>query len=227
MKQIIPILALVMLICMPVFAAPTTNPVTDVNCRTATFNAAGGTGTGWFEWGGISGTYIWTTPNQSVSGVFSDTQNGAPMLSGKTFYVRACDSTGCGGEVSFTTQAAEMIGQTRYGIDVIDIQRSGFNITKTIPYMLKPYTFTFSPWGIDAMYAGMAMWGVFFLFVFAGYWLRQKDMVIPTILALATASGMITSGLMGISGAPPEFVSIGVGLLIAGIAGIFMSLVSK
>lgn len=225
-KSFLIFILILSLLISPVLAAPTTDAVTEITAGQVRFNAHGGSGNGWFEWGGVSGSsYVWTTPNQTVSGAFTDTQFGAPMLSGQTYYVRACDSTGCGGEVSFTTSAAKMINQTWFGMDVITIQRSGFNLTQTIPIVLSPYVGAFTAWGTPTGLSSTIVWALLFIFIFLGYWLRQKDVTILVFMGLAVGSGFIWGA--GGLGLPPEMVSIGQGLLIASLAGILMAWVSK
>ena len=209
--------ALILLLCLilpPALALPTTNAVTGITSKEVTFNAAGGAGVGCFRWGQISGgPYYWSTPNQSVSGVYTDYQFGPPMLTGKTYYVVACDSTGCGNEVSFNVPVATGINQTHFGTPIPIIMRSGFNITESVPYIVYPYTAT--------MTAPIA-WGMLFFFIFTGMWLRPKDIFLPCMLAIVIGGAMIFNGdyAMGI---PMKWASIGQGLIYAAIAGLIFS----
>jgi hypothetical protein len=211
----IAILLLIGVVC----AVPTTQPVTDIGAGKVTFNANGGSGEGWFKWGSASGyNYFWTTPNQSVSGAFTDYQEGMPMISGKTYYVVACDSTGCGNQVSFVVPDATPLNQTKYGSGATTIMRSGLNLTKSLPLMVVPYTSQLGFW----------TYALLFFFIFSGWWMRQGDITIPMIAALVFGFTIWGAGAVGSGmGIPPEVMNIGIGMIIASVAGLFFSLFSK
>lgn len=207
------ILVMILALASCVSALPTTNAVVVNSADQVTFSADGGTGTGWFAWGGFTGgPYYWTTPNQSVSGSFTDTQYGPPMLTGTTYYVVSCDTSGCGNEVSFTTLAATNSNQTHFGQDVITIQRTGMNVTATTGVLVKPYTQT--------MTAPIA-WGLLFFFILTGMWMRPRDIFLPCIMAMV-AGGVIWFGPTAL-GVPPEWSALGQGLMYAAVAGIAFS----
>ena len=200
-----------------VSAVPTTGAVTGLSNRQATFSATGGSGSGWFEWGIFSGgPYYWSTPNQTVSGAFTDTQYGPPMMTSTTYYVRACDSTGCGGDVSFSVPSATMVNITSFGTGVITIWRSGFNVSQTLPVIIAPYQNTIG---------APLTWGLLFFFIFAGLWLRPKDIFLPCVLAMV-AGGAIWLGPNAL-GVPAEFADVGQGLMYAAVAGICVSWFTK
>lgn len=221
LTKVIPVVLLFLIFILPVVAVPTTGVVTDLTPGQVTFHATGGSGEGWFQWGQQSGGhYIWSTLNQSVSGSFTDTQYGSPMLTGKTYYVIACDSTGCGSEVAFTVPAATPIAQTTYGSDLRTVMKGGFNLSQTIPLMVKPYTNQ-----IGGTYGAAIIWGMLFMFIFTGYWMRTGDITIPMMLALLFGASMIW-GSAG-WGMPPLFMDIGIGLCAASLAGMFFSWFTK
>jgi hypothetical protein len=199
--------------------APTTLPVTNITNGQVTFNAAGSGTDGWFEWGQFDGNYYhWNTLNQTYSGTFSDTQLGSPMLTNTVYYVRACDETGCGDAVGFYVPKSTLPNRTSYGTAMMQSIRSGFNMSYVIPAITAPYT--------DTMPGGApVVWGMLFFFVFAGYWLRPRDIFLPMLLAMV-AGGAIWLGNSAL-GVPPEFAHIGQGLFIAAMAGAFVSWFSK
>lgn len=212
-KKLLALFLLALLIIPASLALPVTNPVTGISNREVTFNAAGGAGQGCFRWGEISGgPYYWATPNQSVAGAYTDYQFGPPMLTGKTYYVVACDSTGCGNEVSFNVPVATGVNQTRFGSGIPLIMRSGVNITQSMTIVVYPYTAT--------MTAPIA-WGLLFFFIFTGMWLRPKDIFIPCLLAIV-AGGAIWFGPSAL-GIPVQWASIGQGLMYAAVAGLIFS----
>lgn len=203
-------------------AVPSSVTVSPLTSNEATFTATGGSGYGYFAWAARSGgPYIWSTPNQSVSGSFTDAQTGAPMLTGKTYYVVACDDSGCSNEVAFSVPTATLINQTDFGSsDLVLIMRSGFNITKTLPIMMKPYSNN-----IGGAWGAALVWGMLFLFIFTSYWMRTGDITIPMMLALLFGASMVW-GSQG-WGMPPMFVDMGVGLMAASLAGMFFSWFTK
>lgn len=206
-----------------VAAAPVTNAPTDVSCRSVTFNAAGGAaGLAWFEWGPkTGGPYIWTTPNQTIgAGGFTDYQWGPPLLTCTTYYVRACDTTGCGAEQSFSTPAASPINQTHFGSDVVQIMRGGFNISQTAAVIVKPFSASF-----PSPVSNAVPYGLVFFFILSGMWLRGRDMLIPTMISMVSG-GMIWLGGSAL-GVPPEFVVIGQTLVYIGIGGFIWSLFTR
>jgi|WetSurMetagenome_2_1015567.scaffolds.fasta_scaffold10462_3 hypothetical protein len=208
----------VLAVTMIVQGAPTTQDVSGITVNQVTFHASGTGSDGWFEWGAYSGGYHWTTLNQTYSGSFEETQLGVPMLTSSTYYVRACDETGCGNEVEWTVPHSNLPNKTAYGAGFIQILRTGFNTSYLLPAMVSPYTETI-PGGAPVT------WGLLFFFIFAGYWLRPRDIFIPCILAMI-AGGSIWLGNSAL-GVPPEFASIGQGLMYAAIAGIAVSWFSK
>jgi hypothetical protein len=214
---------MVILLCASVSAAPAMVSVSPLTCRTATFNANGGAaGAAWFEWGQTTGgPYIWTTPNQTIgAGAFSDYQYGPPMLTGTTYYVRPCDTTGCGAELAFYVPPTGPINQTHFGTDVVQIMRGGFNISQVSMVIIKPFAATF-----PSPLANAIPYGLLFFFIFSGMWLRGRDMLIPMMIS------MVSGGMIGLGGSalgiPPEFVVIGQTLMYLGIAGVIFSWFTK
>ena len=213
MKKILFILMLVL--CIGICSAvPTTDAVTGVTTRSATLNAAGGVGTCWYTWGGNSVSQIYKTTNSTCGSSY--TINGAPLLTSSTYYVRNCDSTGCGNTVSFVTPAATISGLTYYGTGVVTMFESGMNVTQVMGIIITPYTNTMT---------APVTWGMLFLFIFLGLWIKPKDITIPLILAFI-AGGAIWSGTAAL-GIPPEFESIGQGLMYAALAGLVFSWFTK
>ena len=208
-----------MLVSGVVSALPTTQPATVINAGRVEFAAIGGSGEGWFQWGTSDGyNYFWATPNQTVSGAYSDYQEGMPMLAGDTYYVIACDSTGCGNQVSFVMPAATKLNQTNYGYGAITIMRSGFNLTKSLPIMVSPYTAQLGFW----------TWALLFFFIFSGWWMQQGDITVPMLVSLVFGFTIWGAGALGAGlGIPGEVMNIGIGLCIASVAGLFFSLFSK
>lgn len=217
---------MIALVAIPVVAVPTTLPVTGLTNQQVTFNANGGSTTGWFMWG-YGTNFYWTTPNQTVSGSFSDNQFSAPMLTSTSYNVKACDVTGCGNAVAFAVPKATMLPQTHYGTATMTVWRSGFNITQVAGIILTPYSGTMATpvGGMDN--ANSIIWGMLFFFIFAGYWLRGNGVVMPSIMAIISGAALFGSAAMNPLGISPIFMSAGIPLLIVGIAGIAFTWFTK
>ena len=142
----------------------------------------------------------------------TDYQYGPPMLSGTQYYVVACDNTGCGNQVTWTTPVIQPLNQSHYGDSLFNSTRYGMNSTSLVPAITRPYTGT--------MTAPVA-WGLLFFFLFTGMWMKTKDIFLPCMMAIV-AGGAIWMG-NGALGVPPEWADIGQGLMYAAIAGIAFS----
>lgn len=230
MKITTPIIFLILVMLVSaVGAVATINPVTDVTNQRAVFSGTCNHAPCWFIWG-KSGYYYWTTPNQTVTGAYTDQQLGSPMLTGATYGVKACDADGCTvGEQAFTVPAATMLPITHYGSDLLTIMRGGFNITQTANIIITPYARIMTADDSQSLVgAAGIVWGIFFFFVFAGYWLRGKGIMIPSMLAILTGGIIIANSAYSpwsnsMFFVDPMFVSMGIPLLVIGIAGIAFS----
>jgi hypothetical protein len=209
------------MIIYSVAAVTVTAPVTDMTRNKVTFNRIGGTQPCWYSWG-VGTNYYWTTPNLTVCG--SDTQTSAPMLTGETYNVRACDTDGCAAAVSFTVNESRMIPRTNYGSGVVSIWRSGFNVTQASSAILDPYVASLSTVYADASIAFII--GILFFFIFVGYWLRTGSFLIPAILGLVAGGIIVGAGGIG-ANMPSEFRQVAYVLMIIGFAGIFLSWVTN
>jgi hypothetical protein len=117
-----------------------------------------------------------------------------------------------------------MLPITHFGDDVITLWRSGFNVTRMADVIIKPYAMTISSestWRGDG--AGI-VWGLFFFFLFVGYWLRGKSILMPSILAVISGTFIIGQSIAGTGIiVAPIFLTMGIPLLVIGIAGVFFS----
>jgi hypothetical protein len=208
------IATLALIACISVcMAAPVTDAATGVSNRAVTMNMHGAVGACWYEWGG-TGNLLYSTGYLSTCGAYE--QWGAPLLSSTVYDVRACDTTGCGNTVAFTTSAATVSNRTYYGTGVLTMMKSGMNVTQVMTVILEPYNNTITM---------PVTWGMLFLFIFLGLWIKPKDITIPLILALISGAA-IWSGTSAL-GIPPEFADIGQGLMYAAVAGLVFSWFTK
>lgn len=212
MKRMLALLVCLCLACIGLVAAvPTTGSVSGIGAGTATFNQAGGASDCWFAWGTSTTNQIYRTWNDTACAL-TYTVTGAPLLSCTTYYVKACDLTGCGSNKAFTTSAATVSNQSTFGDGFKTLMKSGLNITQMVPIIVSPYS--------GAMTASV-VWGLLFLFIFTGMWIRQHDIVVPMLIAFV-AGALVWSGTSAL-GVPPEWADLGMGLMYAAFAGVVFS----
>lgn len=215
MKRLLPLVLLMLVCCAS--AAPNTLPVTDLTNGQVTFNADTGTfpGLAWFEWGKYSDDYFyWSTLNQTMpaTGIFYDVQYGSPLLTCSTYYVRACDQTGCDlTSVMFTVPQHNMPNQTAFGTGVYTMFRSGLNVTKMIPIIMRPY----AQGGIGVPIIS----GALFFFIIAGLWVRPKDVFLPVFLIFITSGVLVVAGASGAMVMDQTFIDILQGVVVVALAG--------
>jgi hypothetical protein len=209
-------LILLLLLIPCVSALPTTGAASAISSNNVSLAATGVTTTAWFEYGMTSGSLIWKTPNQSASGVYNRVVMGSPLMSGQKFYYRVCDVTGCGAESFFTLTVATLQPQTTFGYVYQNVTESGFDPGMIGMNAMQPYLWV-SPANI--------VWAMLFFFMFAGLWMRGRDVTIPTILGLLIGF-VIFNPTYGVA-MDPAFISMSQGLAYASIAGIVMSIFKK
>jgi hypothetical protein len=205
-----------------VYAAPSVS-ITNASPDYVYFQASGAsTGTwGQFKWGAFhNGPYYWSTPNQTINGTtFTDFQYGPPMMTGATYYVVACDGTGCGSSATFTVPAAQLPPQTAFGLPLLTLLHQGIDVGDLLNDIVAPYTQPLYSANGGLSISASLIWGSLFFFIFVGLWLRPKDILIPCILAFI-AGGFIMTSAYGI---PVQFMQVGQGLMYASVAGIVIS----
>ena len=215
------IFIMVLLLVACVSAIPTTNPVTMIGSNNFTLSAAGCSATGcWFEYGIIpTNLIIWTEIGNPKY------EFGAPITTSTTYYVAACDDTGCGNIVSFDTLPPTPLATSTLGYAVNNMTRSKFNILFLVTDIFIPYT-----WLFPTEYATtgiVIVCGMLFFFIYVGFWTRQRGVAGPVIIGLLTASTIMFSNSGLNLGIPLEFQTVAQALLYASMAGIFLIFLKK
>jgi len=205
-----------------VSAVPTTGAATMVGSNNATVTMSGATGDCWFIWGQLNNyEETWRTPNGTPNeGACSYRIKGSPLIGNTLFYYAACDSTGCGSELSFLTLEVTPVPTTTYGAIFDNLTENGMDLTlvgwqSTAPYM----------WLVPDFAA--LVWGLIFAFIFVGLWLRGRDVTVPTIVGFIVGSFLFSGGYGLNLGIPIEFVGISQGLMYASLAGIILAIIKK
>jgi len=216
----------VLFLCVSVSAVPTTLAATHVGNNNFTLNGNGVAGTaGWFQWSFVTGRTFAHLPNVTpVAGVITYTMKGTPVFGSTNYFYVACDTTGCGNEVSFTTGTITPLPTPMIGIYVMDafatnITENGFDLSNVAWNAMRPYT---------AVTTDTLFYGLVFGMVFIGMWLRTRG------TATATIFGMICIGLFGVSGGllgsgilPAEFVAAGQALMYLSLTGAVLAFTFK
>lgn len=203
-------------------AIPTTGAATAVGSNNATLAMTGAGTTCWFVWGQLPLTdQSWKTPNMTpAAGVCSYNLKGSPILASTVFYYRACDETGCGNTLSFTTAAVTPLPTTTYGATFDNLTENGMDITLVGVNSVAPYMWLVP--GFEAL-----IFGLIFSAIFLGLWLRGRDVTVPMIVGFIIGS-FIFVGNYGLAlGIPYEFAAMGQGLMYAAMAGVILAIIKK
>lgn len=216
----------ILLLCCVVSAVPTTLAATMVGNNNATMNGNGVTGSvGWFQWSFKTGLEYAHLPNVTSSGgTIAYTMKGTPIYGSTKYYYKACDSTGCGAEQSFTSLPVTplptpMINGVAIDSFATNMTEGGFDPINVLWNATLPY---------QGIMTSSIFWGIIFAIVFVGMWLRTRG------TATASIFGMICLSLFGISGGllgggilPSEFLGVGQALLYLSLTGAFLSFTFK
>ena len=222
MKLPLIILAVLILTVGIAAAHPTTGAAAGVTSNAATVSMNGAATICWFEWGQLSGNLSWKTPNQtSAGGVSSYKIHGSPLNGNTLFYYRACDTTGCGSELTFTTAAITPMPTTTYTGIFNNITENGFDPQYIAGNAVAPY-FWLIP-GFESI-----VWFLIFFPMFLGLWLTGRGFTIPVLIGLLAGGFLLTTQypLFGMT-LPAGFASMSQGIMYASLAGVIMNIIKK
>lgn len=207
-----------LLLSCGVWAAPTTQAATAVGNNNITFNAGGSVSYPlWFVWGLQSGHEAWKTPNQSSGSSY--TQTGSPLYSLTTYYFRACDSTGCGSELSTTTASVTPLPTITLGLAIDNMSVSGFNMLVIAQNSLLPYQWLGMPIGV--------IFGWLFIIIFSAIWIRTRSVSVVSILGLISSGCLVVSSVGLQLPIPPELIAVAQMALYLTITACILILIKK
>jgi hypothetical protein len=149
-----------------------------------------------------------------VAGTATYKWHGFPLgLNGQTYYVVACDSTGCSAQTSFQTLTVTPAPTTTFGTLAENLTESGFD-----PSVLVYDAFwAFVPVGVED---GQSIIMAIILFgLFVGIWLRTRGTLIAQIFGWLTGWIFISASAGLLIGVPPEFQAAAQALAYACLAG--------
>lgn len=185
---------------------------------TLTYHSANGVT--WWEYGLSPTNLPFKTANISGVGVVSTTISGLPLVSGHTYYFRACTVTPyeCTSVSSALLATVTPNPETTYGIVQQNISASEWNVSEIGESIVEPYAWTT---GSSAI-----VFGVILFFVWTGLWLRQKEVILPILLGWI-GSGLLIYGGTNATGIPPEFAIAASIFCCFGLAGVLLGMIKK
>jgi len=164
-----------------------------------------------------SSGYIFVSPsNKSFPYAYSHQGNGTYTITAtflkpsSTYYVKVCDDENCSDVVSVSVSEKEQLMSQNFTSQFNALIQGGnlLNISKlgeTIPCV---YT---------SLLTDM-FWAMFFGGIFLAYWIRQEDVMLPSIVGLITGSVLIVM-------LPPSAQHIAYILLVISIAGTLYTII--
>lgn len=210
----------VLLIVGTCSAVPTTGVASAISSNNFTSTVTGITGSDvWIIWGQASGNENWNTGNNTATGGTADVRVwGAPLIGGRTVYFKACDTTGCGNERTAAIPAITPLPVPTFGDPLRRVITSHFGISNITAEIPGAYTMTGAP--------VLLIWGIMYICVFVGFWLRTRTVRLAFFLVLLTAA-FIFSSTQGLFLGAPSVAVYFIPLLAACLAGVVYSLMHK
>jgi len=164
-----------------------------------------------------SSGYIFVSPsNISFPYAYSHQGNGTYTITAtflkpnSTYYVKACDSENCSDVVSVSVSEKEQLMSQNFTSQFNTLMQGGnlLNISKLGETIPSVYT---------SLLTDM-FWAMFFGGIFLAYWIRQEDVMLPSIVGLITGSVLIVM-------LPPSAQHIAYILLVISIAGTLYTII--
>lgn len=210
-----------------VSAAPVTGAATAVGNNNATIHATGALSPAWFQWGQYTGKLYFKTPNQTISGgVANFTIAHSPLYGSTQYFFQACDASGCGAELSFTTLPVTPMPTNTMGQRFQTFMESeNFDILKIPNVAIEPYT-----WALPTDPPGFALaliTSLMMITIFYGLFVRGRNVAIPALLG-GVILPFILYANQGLNlGIIPEIAAIGQGAWYACLAGVLLTVFMK
>ena len=209
MKRLLLVLAVLIMCSSVVSAIPTTQAATMIGNNNASLQATGASSPAWFMWGMYSGKLYLKTPNDTTSGgLLNHTLAHSPLTGSTLYYYKACDQTGCGNELSFTTLVVTPVPTTTIGLRLQTFMESeNFDITKIPEVGFKPYS-----WMMPTDPPGFALALITLLMMFTifyGMFVRGRGIAVAMLVGGAILPFLFTGQMLGI---PPDMFLVAQGV---------------
>jgi hypothetical protein len=224
----VPAILLLTALLLPLaMAVPTTGAVDAIGDNNATFHATGASGNTWFMWGMYTNKLYLRTPNATpVTGAVAIRVWDFPVFSNTQYFAKACDSSGCGGEVSFTSLTVTPFPTLTLGYPLQNMTESHFDYAFMPRNLIFPATAPFQP---DAENLGISIITSLMVFgLIMSQWFRGRNTVIPAFTFMIIGVFVLGADQYAIGpGVLSDWAAMGSGMLAAALAGIIMSLFKK
>ena len=163
-----------------------------------------------------SGYIFVSSSNKSFPYAYSHQGNGTYTITAtflkpnNTYYIKACDNENCSDVVSVTISEKEQLMSQNFTSQFNTLMQGGnlLNISKLGETIPSVYT---------SLLTDM-FWAMFFGGLFLAYWIRQEDVMLPSIVGLITGSVLIVM-------LPPSAQHIAYILLVISIAGTLYTII--
>ena len=164
-----------------------------------------------------SSGYIFVSPsNKSFPYAYSHQGNGTYTITttflkpNSTYYVKVCDNENCSDVVSVSVSEKEQLMSQNFTSQFNTLMQGGnlLNVSKLGETIPSVYT---------SLLTDM-FWAMFFGGIFLAYWIRQEDVMLPSIVGMIGGVAMI--GLL-----PPSAQHIAYILLVISIAGTLYTII--
>jgi len=161
--------------------------------------------------------YIFVSPtNTSFPYAYSHQGNGTYTITAtflkpnNTYYVKVCDNENCSDVMSVNISKEEKLVEQNFTAPFNNLMQGGnlLNISKLGEAIPSVYT---------SLLTDM-FWAMFFGGIFLAYWIRQEDVMLPSIVGMISGVAMI--GLL-----PPSAQHIAYILLVISIAGTLYTII--
>ena len=139
-------------------------------------------------------------------------------MGGATYYAKACDSTGCGNQISFTMATITPVPTSSFDAGYNGIVSTHWGITSLPMYLLLAYT---------RSVPATIIWGIIFGAIICGFFRKTKSVRLISILMLVLSPLIMSSSTGLMLGMPLVMQSMGAVMFAAGLAGIGLSFVKK
>ena len=164
-----------------------------------------------------SSGYIFVSPsNKSFPYAYSHQGNGTYTITAtflkpnNTYYVKACDNENCSNVMSVNISKEEKLVEQNFTAPFNNLMQGGnlLNISKLGETIPSVYT---------SLLTDM-FWAMFFGGIFLAYWIRQEDVMLPSIVGMISGSVLIVL-------LPPSAQHIAYILLVISIAGTLYTII--
>ena len=174
----------------------------------------------WIEFGGNPGILNWETPVYDVAGTNQTIEViGSPLYGGEHVYYRACDSSGCGSELSTILSEVTVVPTIPAARQLWrNVTRSRFAPTTLGASLLGVYT-QVAPLMIVVGFAAMMY--------FIGLWMRTKTARTAAMMGIIFATFLASSSAGLMLGLPVVWSAIAGGVLALAFTGALWTLIHR